>query len=48
MAYQDTSFVTVCARVLSYTGVRLHYGHPDVFDGGWVRGHVGRSKGSAG
>ena len=48
MAYQDTSFVTVCARVLSYTGVRLHYGHPDVFDGGWVRGHVGLSKGSAG
>ena len=48
MAQQDTSFVTVCQRVLDYAGVRLHYGHPDVFCGYFVRGHIGMSKASAG
>jgi hypothetical protein len=40
------SFVTIVQRVLSYTGVRLHYGHPDIFDGYWCRFHVGLSKAS--
>ena len=47
MALQDTSFVVLGQRVLGYTGVRLHYGHPDVFDGLGVRGGVGMSKASA-
>jgi hypothetical protein len=33
MALQDTSFVTIVMRVLAYTSVRMHYGHPDLFDG---------------
>ena len=47
MALQDTSFVMLGQRVLGYTAARLHYGHPDVFDGLNVRGGVGMSKASA-
>ena len=47
MALQDDSFVTLGQRVLGYTAVRLHYGHPDVFDGLSVRGGIGMSKASA-
>ena len=47
MALQDTSFVMLGQRVLGYTAVRLHYGHPDVFDGLSVRGAIGMSKASA-
>ena len=46
MALQDTSFVMLGQRVLGYTAVRLHYGHPDVFDGLSVRGGIGMSKAS--
>lgn len=44
MALQDHSWVTIVQRVLNYIGVRLHYGHPDLFDGYWARFHVGLSK----
>ncbi|KAJ6374419.1 hypothetical protein OIU78_030023 [Salix suchowensis] len=33
MSNQETSFVTLGQRVLAYPlKVRMHYGHPDVFD----------------
>ncbi|XP_066375465.1 callose synthase 10 [Miscanthus floridulus] len=32
MSKQETSFVTLGQRVLAYLKVRMHYGHPDVFD----------------
>ncbi|XP_006655702.1 callose synthase 10 [Oryza brachyantha] len=32
MSNQETSFVTLGQRVLAYLKVRMHYGHPDVFD----------------
>lgn len=47
MALQDMSFVSIVQRVLNYTSVRMHYGHPDIFDGFWCRFHVGLSKASA-
>lgn len=40
MALQDMSFVTIVQRMLAHTGVRMHYGHPDIFDGFWCRFHV--------
>lgn len=46
MAAQETAFGTIVQRVLRYTGGRLHYGHPDLFDGLWVRAHSGLSKAS--
>mmetsp|Transcript_18823 Transcript_18823/g.36847 ORF Transcript_18823/g.36847 Transcript_18823/m.36847 type:complete len:657 (-) Transcript_18823:1984-3954(-) len=46
MAMQDMSFVTIVQRVLNYTGMRLHYGHPDIIDGFWCRFHAGLSKAS--
>ena len=39
MAYAEFTFGTIFQRVLaSPLGVRLHYGHPDLFDGACVRG----------
>ncbi|KAJ4775037.1 GLUCAN SYNTHASE-LIKE 8 family protein [Rhynchospora pubera] len=32
MSNQETSFVTLGQRVLAFLKVRMHYGHPDVFD----------------
>ncbi|VAH99522.1 unnamed protein product [Triticum turgidum subsp. durum] len=32
MSKQETSFVTLGQRVLAFLKVRMHYGHPDVFD----------------
>lgn len=47
MGLQDHSFVTIVQRTLAYTGVRLHYGHPDMIDGYYCRYTVGLSKASA-
>uniref|UniRef100_A0A6B2KXJ2 Glycosyl transferase 48 domain-containing protein n=1 Tax=Arcella intermedia TaxID=1963864 RepID=A0A6B2KXJ2_9EUKA len=43
-AYQEWSFGTLVLRVYSDLGIRLHYGHPDVFHAPWARGHSGLSK----
>ena len=43
MAYEELSFGTIAQRVLSMLGTRLHYGHPDFFDGFWSK-TVGLSK----
>lgn len=32
-AYQEWSFGTLVLRTYSDLGIRLHYGHPDVFHG---------------
>jgi 1,3-beta-glucan synthase len=32
-AYSEWSFVTIMQRVLGLLGLRMHYGHPDFFDG---------------
>lgn len=43
-AYQEWSFGTIVLRTYSDLGVRLHYGHPDVFDAAWVQGRSSMSK----
>eukprot|EP01125_Pyxidicula_operculata_P011382 TRINITY_DN3731_c0_g1_i4.p1 TRINITY_DN3731_c0_g1~~TRINITY_DN3731_c0_g1_i4.p1 ORF type:complete len:1585 (-),score=371.74 TRINITY_DN3731_c0_g1_i4:112-4866(-) len=43
-AYQEWSFGTLILRTYSDLGIRLHYGHPDVFHGSWALGHSGLSK----
>ncbi|TVU35570.1 hypothetical protein EJB05_17468 [Eragrostis curvula] len=47
MSAQETSFVTLGQRVLADPlKVRMHYGHPDVFDRLWFMGRGGISKAS--
>nr|KYP62921.1 Callose synthase 11 [Cajanus cajan] len=47
MSAQETSFVTLGQRVLANPlKVRMHYGHPDVFDRFWFLGRGGVSKAS--
>lgn len=47
MSAQETSFVTLGQRVLANPlKVRMHYGHPDVFDRLWVLTRGGISKAS--
>lgn len=47
MSAQETSFVTLGQRVLADPlKVRMHYGHPDVFDRLWFLGRGGISKAS--
>lgn len=47
MSAQETSFVTLVQRVLANTlKVRMHYGHPDVFDRFWFVTRGGISKAS--
>nr|WJO13373.1 callose synthase 12 [Lilium hybrid cultivar] len=47
MSAQETSFVTLGQRVLANPlKVRMHYGHPDVFDRLWFLGRGGLSKAS--
>ncbi|KAE9594991.1 hypothetical protein Lal_00041226 [Lupinus albus] len=47
MSAQETSFVTLGQRVLANPlKVRMHYGHPDVFDRFWFMGRGGISKAS--
>ncbi|TKY71697.1 Callose synthase 11 [Spatholobus suberectus] len=47
MSAQETSFVTLGQRVLANPlKVRMHYGHPDVFDRFWFLGRGGLSKAS--
>ncbi|KAM0864548.1 hypothetical protein ACQ4PT_043856 [Festuca glaucescens] len=47
MSAQETSFVTLGQRVLANPlKVRMHYGHPDVFDRLWFLGRGGISKAS--
>eukprot|EP00250_Pteridium_aquilinum_P004273 c14499_g1_i1 orf=375-5705(-) len=47
MSSQETSFVTLGQRVLSNPlKVRMHYGHPDVFDRLWFLSRGGISKAS--
>lgn len=49
MSSQETAFVTLGQRVLaSPLRVRMHYGHPDVFDRLWVLSRGGVSKASPG
>eukprot|EP01117_Protostelium_nocturnum_P000780 TRINITY_DN1098_c0_g1_i2.p1 TRINITY_DN1098_c0_g1~~TRINITY_DN1098_c0_g1_i2.p1 ORF type:complete len:1504 (-),score=536.96 TRINITY_DN1098_c0_g1_i2:1410-5921(-) len=43
---QEWTFSTISQRVYSFLGVRMHYGHPDFFDAGWVSSS-GLSKASA-
>jgi len=43
-AYQEWSFGTLVLRTYSDLGIRLHYGHPDVFHGPWAVAHAGLSK----
>jgi len=43
-AYQEWSFGTLVLRTYSDLGIRLHYGHPDVFHGPWATAHSGLSK----
>eukprot|EP01130_Rhizamoeba_saxonica_P014221 TRINITY_DN618_c0_g2_i1.p1 TRINITY_DN618_c0_g2~~TRINITY_DN618_c0_g2_i1.p1 ORF type:complete len:1648 (-),score=328.92 TRINITY_DN618_c0_g2_i1:31-4974(-) len=43
-AYQEWSFGTLVLRAYSDLGIRLHYGHPDVFHGAWATAHSGLSK----
>ena len=44
MGLAEFAFVTIIQRVLSAIQVRLHYGHPDFFDGYWVYYRGGPSK----
>ncbi|MCE0481523.1 Callose synthase 11 [Datura stramonium] len=47
MSAQETSFVTLAQRVLADPlKVRMHYGHPDVFDRFWFLSRGGISKAS--
>ncbi|KAM3370692.1 hypothetical protein ACQJBY_018185 [Aegilops geniculata] len=47
MSAQETCFVTLSQRVLAnLLKVRMHYGHPDVFDRLWFLGRGGISKAS--
>ncbi|CAN6444443.1 unnamed protein product [Victoria cruziana] len=47
MSAQETSFVTLGQRVLAWPlKVRMHYGHPDVFDRLWFLSRGGISKAS--
>ncbi|CAN0924654.1 Callose synthase 11 [Linum grandiflorum] len=47
MSAQETSFVTLGQRVLANPlKIRMHYGHPDVFDRFWVMTRGGVSKAS--
>eukprot|EP01121_Diplochlamys_sp_Union-15-3_P001816 TRINITY_DN11580_c0_g1_i1.p1 TRINITY_DN11580_c0_g1~~TRINITY_DN11580_c0_g1_i1.p1 ORF type:complete len:811 (-),score=121.63 TRINITY_DN11580_c0_g1_i1:69-2207(-) len=47
MGAAEWTFVTITQRVLSYPLLaRAHYGHPDFFDGFWVRTRGGPSKAS--
>lgn len=47
MSAQETSFVTLAQRVLANPlKVRMHYGHPDVFDRFWFLSRGGISKAS--
>ncbi|KAF7850539.1 hypothetical protein BT93_L5419 [Corymbia citriodora subsp. variegata] len=47
MSAQETSFVTLGQRVLANPlKIRMHYGHPDVFDRFWFLGRGGISKAS--
>lgn len=47
MSAQETSFVTLGQRVLANPlKVRMHYGHPDVFDRFWILTRGGVSKAS--
>jgi callose synthase len=47
MSAQETSFVTLGQRVLANPlKVRMHYGHPDVFDRLWFLSRGGISKAS--
>eukprot|EP00656_Telonema_subtile_P053047 TRINITY_DN755_c0_g2_i12.p1 TRINITY_DN755_c0_g2~~TRINITY_DN755_c0_g2_i12.p1 ORF type:complete len:2229 (+),score=428.66 TRINITY_DN755_c0_g2_i12:164-6850(+) len=48
MALQDTSFVTINQRMLYTLDVRMHYGHPDVFDKLFTMSSGGVSKASKG
>ena len=49
MALQETSFVTLGQRVLTNPlCIRMHYGHPDVFDKLWFMTRGGISKSSKG
>jgi len=43
-AYQEWSFGTLVLRTYSDLGIRLHYGHPDVFHGPWASAHSALSK----
>lgn len=45
MALADFSFTTIFGRILANPlSVRMHYGHPDFFDGMWVLGRSGLNK----
>ena len=44
MGLAEFAFVTIIQRVLSSINVRLHYGHPDYFDGYWAYYRGGPSK----
>jgi hypothetical protein len=46
MGTAEFCFVTIMQRVLANLRVRCHYGHPDFFDGFWVRTRGGVSKAS--
>jgi len=47
MSAQETSFVTIGQRVLANPlKIRMHYGHPDVFDRLWFLARGGMSKAS--
>merc|ERR1719443_94825 len=49
MALQEASFVTLGQRVLADPlHMRLHYGHPDIFDKLWFTTRGGVSKASRG
>lgn len=43
-AYQEWSFGTLVLRTYSDLGIRLHYGHPDVFHAPWAIAMAGLSK----
>lgn len=47
MSAQETVFVTLSQRILANPlKIRMHYGHPDVFDRLWFMGRGGISKAS--
>eukprot|EP00899_Mesostigma_viride_P004611 jgi/Mesvir1/14150/Mv21726-RA.2 len=46
MSMQETSFVTIGQRTLAALRVRMHYGHPDIFDRVWTVTRGGVSKAS--
>ncbi|PRP80132.1 glucan synthase like 7 [Planoprotostelium fungivorum] len=45
-AEQEMTFNSISQRLYTFMQVRMHYGHPDVFDAGWALS-VGLSKASA-